>query len=119
MTLGITTAETRHRANRNVEGATAGGLLLNGRDARSRRRGLSSHVARCAEAVQHDDRWTVAADTHVDLGAVGSDLEGVDAVVMSVVVHRYRDFPLFRLREPRDYALQSCARRSAIAPVAS
>src|SRR4051812_35952580 len=59
-------------------------------------RQMTPHAARCAEAVQHDDRWTMPADAHVDLGAVGFDLtrlhtgrEGVDAVLMSVVVHRF------------------------------
>jgi hypothetical protein len=57
---------------------------------------MTPHVARGAEAVQHDDRWTMPADAYVDLGAVGFDLtrlhtgrEGVDAIVMSVVVHRF------------------------------
>ena len=56
---------------------------------------MTPHVACCAEAVQHDDRWTMPADAYVDLGAVGSDLtrlhtgrEGVDAILMPVVVHR-------------------------------
>src|ERR1700722_3340623 len=56
---------------------------------------MTPHVASCAEAVQHDDRWTMPADAYVDLGAVGFDLtrlhtdrEGVDAILMSVVVHR-------------------------------
>jgi hypothetical protein len=46
---------------------------------------VTPHVAGCAEAVQHDDRWTVPADAYVDLGVVGLDLtrlhtgrEGVD-----------------------------------------
>src|SRR4051794_24257807 len=57
---------------------------------------MTPHVAGCAEAVQHDDRWTMSADAYVDLGAVGFDLtrlhtgrEGVDAVLMSDVVHRF------------------------------
>jgi hypothetical protein len=56
---------------------------------------MTPHVARCAEAVQHDDRRTMSADANVDLGAIGFDLtqlhtgrEGVDAIVVSVVVHR-------------------------------
>jgi hypothetical protein len=59
-------------------------------------RQMTPHVARCAEAVQHDDRWTMPADAYVDLGAVGFDLtrlhtgrEGVDAILMSVVGHRF------------------------------
>jgi hypothetical protein len=46
--------------------------------------------------VQHDDRWTMPADAYVDLGAVGFDLtrlhtgrEGVDPILMFVVVHRF------------------------------
>src|SRR4051795_10885279 len=57
---------------------------------------MAPHVARCAEAVQHDDRRAMSADAYVDLGAVGFDLtrlhtgrEGVDAVLMSDVVHRF------------------------------
>jgi hypothetical protein len=57
---------------------------------------MTPHVARCAEAVQHDDGWTMPADAYVDLGAVGFDLtrlhtgwEGVDAILMFVVVHRF------------------------------
>src|SRR5258708_6154195 len=64
---------------------------------------MTPHVARCAEAMQHDDRWTMPADAYVDLGAVGLDLmrlhtgrEGVDAILMSVVVHR-----LLRVRMDR------------------
>jgi hypothetical protein len=52
---------------------------------------MTPHVPRCAEAVQHDDRWTMPADAYVDPGAVGFDLtrlhtgrEGVDAILMSV-----------------------------------
>src|SRR3954468_6696398 len=59
-------------------------------------RQMTPHVARCAEAVQHDDRRTLPADAYVDLGAVRFDLtglhtgwEGVDAILMSVVVHRF------------------------------
>src|SRR4051794_7577035 len=57
---------------------------------------MTPHVARCAEAVEHDDGWTVPADAYVDLGAVGFDLtrlhagrEGVDSVLMSGVAHRF------------------------------
>jgi hypothetical protein len=56
---------------------------------------MTPHVARCPEAVQQDDRWTMPADAYVDLGAVGLDLtrlhpgrERVDAILMSVVAHR-------------------------------
>jgi hypothetical protein len=56
---------------------------------------MTPHVARRAEAVQHDDRRTITADAYVDLGAVGFDLvrlhaggEGMDAIPTSVVVHR-------------------------------
>ena len=59
-------------------------------------RQMAPHVARCAEAVQHDDRWTMPADAYVDRGAVSFDLtrlhtgrEGVDAVPMFVVVPRF------------------------------
>jgi hypothetical protein len=31
------------------------------------------HVARRAEAVQHDDRWTMTADPHMDGCTVGFD----------------------------------------------
>jgi len=37
-------------------------------------RQMTPHVARRAEAVQHDDCWTVPADAYVDLRAVGFDL---------------------------------------------
>lgn len=47
-------------------------------------------------ALQHDDRWTLPADAYVDLGTIGFDLtrlhplrEGLDAIPMSVVVHRF------------------------------
>ncbi|MBO3678691.1 hypothetical protein [Streptomyces sp. NEAU-YJ-81] len=57
---------------------------------------MTPHVARCAEAVQHDDRWTMPADAYVDLGTVGFDLtrlhtgrEWVNAILMPVVVHRF------------------------------
>jgi hypothetical protein len=46
--------------------------------------------------MQHDDRWTMPGDAYVDLGAVGVDLTrlhtgraGVDAILMSIVVHRF------------------------------
>jgi hypothetical protein len=46
--------------------------------------------------VEHDDRWTMTADAYVDLGAVSFDLtrphtgrERMDAILMSVVIHRF------------------------------
>ena len=36
-------------------------------------RQMTPHVARCAEAVQHDDRWTMTADPHMDGCTVGFD----------------------------------------------
>src|SRR3954465_4436004 len=57
---------------------------------------MSPLFARFEKAVQHDDCSTLPADAYVDLGAVRFDLtrlhtgrEGVDALLMSVVVHRF------------------------------
>jgi hypothetical protein len=59
-------------------------------------REVAPHVARCAEAVQHDDRWTMTADPHMDGCTVGFDRprlhhsrEVMDAILMSVIVHRF------------------------------
>src|SRR3954469_1702953 len=78
---------------------------------------MAPHVAGCAEAVQHEDRWTIPADAYVDLRAVGFDLtrlhtgrEGVDAVLMSVVVHRFT--PGLK----GTWLPQACAVRGRVAP---
>ena len=56
-------------------------------------REVAPHVARCAEAVQHNNRRTMPADAYVDRDAVGFDLmrlhrsrEGMDTILMSVIV---------------------------------
>jgi hypothetical protein len=70
-----------------------------GRDNRvvfdERVREVAPHVARCAEAVQHNNRRTMPADAYVDRDAVGFDLmrlhrsrEGMDTILTPVIVHR-------------------------------
>src|SRR5258705_3448163 len=82
---------------------------------------MASHAARCAEAVQHDARWTMPADAYVDLGAVGFDLtrlharrEGVDAILMSVVVGHEASF---RVERSERRLVAVWARSTGIAPV--
>jgi hypothetical protein len=57
---------------------------------------MTPHVARCAEAVQHDHCRAMTADPHMDGCTVGFDLmrlhrsrEGMDTIPMSVIVHRF------------------------------
>src|SRR6266446_4467681 len=82
---------------------------------------MTPHVARCAEAVQHDDRWTMPADAYVDLGAVGFDLtqlhtrrEGVHAILVSVVAGHEASFRVERSERRR---VAVCSRSTGIAPV--
>jgi hypothetical protein len=56
---------------------------------------VTPHVARCAEAVQHNNCRTTPSDAYVDREAVGFDLmrlhrsrKGMDTILMSVIVHR-------------------------------
>ncbi|HEY2606834.1 MAG TPA: hypothetical protein VGJ10_12710 [Paraburkholderia sp.] len=55
---------------------------------------MTSHVARCAEAVQHDDRWTMTADPHMDGCTVGFDRprlhhsrEGINTIYVGMLAH--------------------------------
>src|SRR3954463_251319 len=55
---------------------------------------MTPHVARCTEAVQHDDRWTMAADPHMDGCTVGFDRprlhhsrEGINPIYVDMLAH--------------------------------
>jgi hypothetical protein len=58
-------------------------------------RQMTPHVARCAEALQHDDRWTMTADPHMDGCTVGFDRprlhhgrEGINPIYVGIPAHR-------------------------------
>src|SRR4029434_1996485 len=57
-------------------------------------RQMTPHVARCAEAVQHNDRWTMTADPHMDGSTVGFDRprlhhsrEGINPIYVRMLAH--------------------------------
>ena len=59
-------------------------------------RQMPPHVARCAEAMQHNDRWTVTADPHMDGCTVGFDRprlhrsrEGINPIYVVMFAHLY------------------------------
>src|SRR5258708_30621156 len=56
---------------------------------------MTPHVARCAEAVQHDDRWTMTANPDMDGCTVGFDpprlhhsREGINPIYVGMLAHR-------------------------------
>ncbi len=58
-------------------------------------RQMTPHVTRCPEAVQHDDRWTMTADPHMDGYTVGFDRprlhhnrEGINPIYVGMLAHR-------------------------------